>query len=80
MLRIRCSTTALPPPPTVPVISLSLSAADELGYVLHYFRLVGGMQVRQMRVTSNSCSERRFLGYCKDTVDPVTGAVRCVPR
>lgn len=33
----------------------------ELGYVLHYLRLVGGARLRQVRVRSDSCTERRFL-------------------
>ena len=48
--------------------------------MLKYYRLVGGVQVRHQRVGRESCKERRFLDLCKDTVDPVTGAVRCVPR
>lgn len=36
----------------------------EMGYVLNYLRLVGGVQVRQARVTNHSCFERRATELC----------------
>ena len=62
------------PPPPPP------STGDDIGYVLKYYRLVGGVQVRHQRVGQESCFERRFLDLCQDTRDPVTGIVTCVPR
>jgi hypothetical protein len=34
--------------------------AEETGYMLRYLRLLGGAQLRQVRVTDRSCYERRF--------------------
>ena len=34
----------------------------QLGYILQYYRLVGPVKLRQVRVTNTSCNERRFLG------------------
>lgn len=36
----------------------------EQGYVLEYLRLVGGVQLRQLRMPNNSCLERRVLDEC----------------
>jgi Polycystin cation channel len=33
----------------------------QLGYVLETYRIVGGVRLRQVRVTNTSCNERRFL-------------------
>ncbi|CAE7315498.1 pkd2 [Symbiodinium sp. KB8] len=44
---------------------------SEEGYILNYLRLVGGVQLRQARVSDSSCTERRYV----DSVlpDPTTG-------
>ncbi len=44
----------------------------EEGYVLRYLRLVGGVQLRQARVSRNSCTERRYTDQV--LADPVTGS------
>jgi len=36
----------------------------ERGYVANYMRLIGGVQIRQSRVTNSSCFERRVLDEC----------------
>ena len=33
----------------------------QLGYVLYYYRLVGPVRFRQVRISNVSCTERRFL-------------------
>lgn len=38
-------------------------AETERGYLLHYLRLVGKPQLRQMRVSNASCFERRFTKF-----------------
>jgi hypothetical protein len=49
----------------------SLSAVEQQ-YVLGYFRLVGGIQLRQVRVTNSSCNARRYVSTCSNVeVDPV---------
>ena len=52
--------------------------AGERGYVLHYLRLIGGVQLRQARVTNTSCQERRFVDKC--IVQKIDGKEVCVPR
>jgi len=44
----------------------------EQGYMLRYLRLVGGVQLRQARVGSTSCTERRYTDQVLS--DPVTGS------
>lgn len=53
---------------------------DELGYVLGYFRLVGGVQLRQLRVSNHSCTERRFVDETAEHINPVTGEVEALGR
>lgn len=36
---------------------------DEQGYILGSLRLVGGVELRQMRVSNSSCSERRYTHF-----------------
>jgi len=36
---------------------------DEDGYILGVLRLVGGVELRQMRVSNTSCTERRFAQF-----------------
>ena len=38
-------------------------------YVLNYLRLVGGVQLRQERVSNHSCSIRRFTELCREQPD-----------
>ena len=42
------------------------------------YRLVGDVQIRQARVTNDSCLERRFLSDCINEV--VNNATVCRPR
>ncbi len=54
-------------------------ADAEQGYVLGSFRLVGGVEIRQHRVSSESCFERRFLDDCAEGRLP-NGTMACLPR
>ena len=53
---------------------------------MNYYRLVGGVHIRQMRMSNESCTERRFQNYCtKEVVSVTTGnvttnATKCIPR
>jgi hypothetical protein len=52
---------------------------SELQYILMYNRLVGQVQLRQMRVTDNSCAQRRFSDVTSEVVvnlDPIQYADR----
>ena len=52
--------------------------AQETGYLLGVYRLVAGVQIRQVRVSNDSCLERRFLSDClTSTINNVTA---CRPR
>ncbi len=57
---------------------MRVAAVHEEGYILGVYRLVGGVQIRQVRVSNQSCSERRFVSECINT--EVNGTVECVPR
>ncbi len=46
--------------------------------MLDYFRLVGGVQIRQQRMASDSCRERRFTHDYDEKV--INGTTVRIPR
>lgn len=52
-----------------------LSLIDQQ-YILGYYRLVGGIRLRQARVTNTSCTSRRLLQLCKDRPDVLDQTTR----
>ena len=56
-------------------------SADELGYMMGgYYRVVGGVQIRQQRVGNDSCVERRFISTCEVETYPNGTKTACLPR
>jgi hypothetical protein len=50
---------------------------DDRGYILDVMKLVGGIRIRQHRVTGNSCNSRRFVSKQDISMFGDTGAIRC---
>ncbi len=53
---------------------------DSTGYTLSYFRLVGQMRLRQVRVGRESCEVRRFADQTARHINPVTGVADSMGR
>ncbi len=53
---------------------------NQTGYVAGYYRLVGGIQIRQQRMSNNSCKERRFEDFKRVVVNPATSLPENLPR